>query len=106
MCALVTGVQTCALPIFVVILNRHTPDAFTRMFRMKTGMEEPNMDELRDYGVGAQILAEMGVHEMILLTNSHHSLVALDGYELAVVGKQPIEKIGRASCRESVCQYV
>lgn len=75
----------------VVILNRHTPDAFTRMFRMKAGMEESNMDELRDYGVGAQILAEMGVHEMILLTNSHHSLVALDGYELAVVGKQPIE---------------
>ena len=48
------------------------------------------MDELRDYGVGAQILSELGVRDMILLTNTHHSLVALDGYDLAVVGERPI----------------
>src|SRR3546814_19459830 len=36
----------------VVILNRHTPDAFTRMFRMQAGMEEPTMEELRDYEIG------------------------------------------------------
>jgi 3,4-dihydroxy 2-butanone 4-phosphate synthase/GTP cyclohydrolase II len=41
-----------------------------------------DMDELRDYGVGAQILAELGVHDMILLTNTQHSLIALDGYGL------------------------
>jgi 3,4-dihydroxy 2-butanone 4-phosphate synthase/GTP cyclohydrolase II len=40
------------------------------------------MEELRDYGVGAQILAELGIHDMILLTNTHHSLVALEGYGL------------------------
>ena len=50
-----------------------------------------DMDELRDYGVGAQLLAELGVHDMILLTNSNHSLIALDGYDLAVVGHRPIE---------------
>jgi 3,4-dihydroxy 2-butanone 4-phosphate synthase/GTP cyclohydrolase II len=49
------------------------------------------MDELRDYGVGAQILAELGVHDMVLLTNSHHSLIALDGYGLTVVGHQPVD---------------
>ena len=49
------------------------------------------MDELRDYGVGAQILADLGVHDMVLLSNSQHSLVALDGYDLAVVGHKPIE---------------
>lgn len=75
----------------VVVLNRHAPDAVSRMFRIHAGMEEPNMDELRDYGVGAQILAELGVHDMILLTNHHHSLVALDGYDLAVVGEQRID---------------
>lgn len=75
----------------VVVLNRRTPDAFTRTFRMHQGVEEPNMDELRDYGVGAQILAELGVHDMILLTNTHHSLVALDGYDLAVVGERRID---------------
>ena len=49
-----------------------------------------DMDELRNYGVGAQLLAELGVHDMILLTNSQHSLVALDGYDLAVVGQRSI----------------
>ena len=48
------------------------------------------MDELRDYGVGAQILTELGVQDMILLTNSHHTLIALDGYGLSVVGERPI----------------
>jgi 3,4-dihydroxy 2-butanone 4-phosphate synthase/GTP cyclohydrolase II len=52
---------------------------------------EPPLEELRDYGVGAQILSELGVHDMILLTNSHQSLIALDGYDLAVVGHRPIE---------------
>ncbi len=48
------------------------------------------IEELRDYGVGAQILAELGVHDMILLSNSEQSLVALDGYDLSVVGHRPI----------------
>ena len=46
--------------------------------------------DLRSYGVGAQILADLGVHEMILLTNAHRNLVALDGYGLNVVGEQAI----------------
>jgi len=46
--------------------------------------------DLRAYGVGAQILADLGVHEMILLTNAHRNLVALDGYGLNVVGEQAI----------------
>jgi len=47
-------------------------------------------EELRDYGVGAQILTELGVQDMVLLTNSHHTLVALDGYGLSIVGERPI----------------
>ena len=38
----------------------------------------------------AQILTELGVQDMILLTNSHHTLVALDGYGLSIVGERPI----------------
>ncbi|WP_242128229.1 3,4-dihydroxy-2-butanone-4-phosphate synthase [Sphingobium sp. Sx8-8] len=76
----------------IVILNRRTPDMFSRTFQaLKAGGEtQTDMDELRDYGIGAQILAELGVQDMILLTNSHHSLIALDGYDLAVVGYRPI----------------
>ena len=46
--------------------------------------------ELRSYGIGAQILADLGIHDMILLTNSHHNLVALEGYGLNIVGERAI----------------
>ena len=49
------------------------------------------MEELRDYGVGAMILAELGVQDMVLLTNTHHTLVGLDGYGLSIVGERRIE---------------
>jgi 3,4-dihydroxy 2-butanone 4-phosphate synthase/GTP cyclohydrolase II len=75
----------------VVVINRHDDTRFSRQMKARTGEEPPiPMDELRDYGVGAQILAELGVHDMILLTNSHHNLIALDGYDLAVVEERPI----------------
>ncbi len=75
----------------IVVLNRQAPDAFTQMFKAMAGEIKPaEMDELRDYGVGAQILAELGVHDMVLLTNSKHSLIALDGYGLAVVGQRSL----------------
>ena len=48
------------------------------------------MDQLRDYGGGAQILSALGIHEMILLTNTHHSPVALAGYGLAIVEERAI----------------
>ena len=53
------------------------------------GGEARDMD-LRAYGIGAQILADMGVHELILLTNSHRNLVAIEGYGLNIVGERPI----------------
>jgi len=49
---------------------------------------------LRDYGVGAQILAELGVQDMILLTNTHHTLVGLEGYGLSIVGERAIPGVG------------
>lgn len=45
---------------------------------------------LRDYGVGAQILLDLGVREMILLHNTEWTIVGLDGYGLKVVGQLPI----------------
>ena len=59
------------------------------------GSEAPPSDaqvtEQRDYGGGAQILGALGVHDMILLTNTEHSLVALEGYGLSIVGQRPID---------------
>jgi len=50
--------------------------------------------ELRDYGVGAQILIDLGVREMTLLTNSKKSIVGIEGFGLKVVGQKPVP--GRA----------
>jgi len=46
---------------------------------------------LRDYGVGAQILLDLGVREMILLTSSPFKPAALEGYGLKIVGRKPIQ---------------
>ncbi|MCA1661849.1 MAG: 3,4-dihydroxy-2-butanone-4-phosphate synthase [Novosphingobium sp.] len=46
--------------------------------------------ELREYGIGAQILASLDVHDMILLTNSSRNVVGIEGYHLRVVGERPI----------------
>ncbi len=53
------------------------------------GTTKPEMD-LRNYGIGAQILADLGVHDMTLLTNAHRNIVALEGYGINIVGEQPI----------------
>jgi len=45
----------------------------------------------RDYGIGAQILAELGLHRIRLLTNNPRKFVGLEGYGLKIVGRLPIE---------------
>jgi 3,4-dihydroxy 2-butanone 4-phosphate synthase/GTP cyclohydrolase II len=45
---------------------------------------------LREYGIGAQILADLGVHEMVLLSNTQRTIVGLEGYGLNVVGRRDI----------------
>lgn len=49
--------------------------------------------ELRAYGIGAQILGDLGVHDMVLLTNSHHNIIAIEGYGLSIVGERTIPEI-------------
>ncbi len=47
-------------------------------------------EDKRDYGIGAQILVDLGVRRMRLMTNNPKKLVALDGFELEVVDQLPI----------------
>lgn len=47
--------------------------------------------DLRDYGIGAQMLRDLGVREMQLLTNNPKKIVGLEGYGLKVVDRFPIE---------------
>ena len=46
--------------------------------------------DLRDYGIGAQILAELGLHKIRLLTNNPKKVIGLEGYGLKVVETMPI----------------
>lgn len=48
-------------------------------------------DDLRDYGIGAQILVDVGVRKMRLLTNNPKKLVGLDGYGIKIISRVPIE---------------
>ena len=47
--------------------------------------------DLRDYGIGAQILLDLGVRRMRLLTNNPRKVVGLAGYGLDIVERVPIE---------------
>ena len=47
--------------------------------------------DLRDYGVGAQILASLGVKKMRLMTNNPKKIIGLEGYGLQVVDRIPVE---------------
>lgn len=47
--------------------------------------------DLRDYGIGAQILSDLGVHKMRLLTNNPRKIIGLEGYGLTVMERVPLE---------------
>jgi len=56
--------------------------------------------DLRDYGIGAQILRDLGVRKMRLLTNNPKKIIGLEGYGLEVVDRLPIEIPGEEENRK------
>jgi len=73
----------------VLVLIRE-PRAKTVSGRVKARHEAspPKPPELRDYGAGAQILLDLGVKDMILLSNTKRTIVGLEGYGLTVVDQK------------------
>ena len=55
--------------------------------------------DLRDYGIGAQILLDLGLRKIRLLTNNPRKIVGLEGYSLEVVGVEPL-RVGRGEHNE------
>jgi 3,4-dihydroxy 2-butanone 4-phosphate synthase/GTP cyclohydrolase II len=46
--------------------------------------------DLRDYGIGAQILLDLGLHTIRILTNHPRKIVGLEGYDLEIAGREPL----------------
>jgi 3,4-dihydroxy 2-butanone 4-phosphate synthase/GTP cyclohydrolase II len=74
----------------VVLLREARPTSVSERLKARLGNRPDSMNELRDYGVGAQILLDLGVREMILLSNTKRTIIGLEGYGLTVVGQRAL----------------
>jgi 3,4-dihydroxy 2-butanone 4-phosphate synthase/GTP cyclohydrolase II len=74
----------------VVFLREPYKTALSDRVRARISGEEEKAPQLRDYGVGAQILLDLGVRELILLSNTRRTIIGLQGYGLRIIGQQPI----------------
>lgn len=78
----------------VVLIREPRPTSLSEQVNFRAARERgeavPPPGALRDYGIGAQILLDLGISEMILLSNTEKTIVGLDGYGLKVVEQRPI----------------
>ncbi len=74
----------------VVLIREPKATSLSDHLRARDFHEHKGEGELRDYGVGAQILLDLGVKEMVLLSNTRRSIVGLEGFGLTIAGQEPI----------------
>jgi 3,4-dihydroxy 2-butanone 4-phosphate synthase / GTP cyclohydrolase II len=74
----------------VVLIRDPRPDAVSHRLKLMQATPRP-VQPLRDYGIGAQILVDLGVKHMVLLTNARRPVVGLEGYGLDIVEYRVIE---------------
>jgi len=78
----------------VVVLREASASSLTAMVSQKivAQVNGGSNRELRDYGVGAQILTDLGVCQMVLLSNTRPNVVSLEGYDLEIIDWQPLQR--------------
>jgi len=84
----------------VVLIRDLRATGLSAKVRHKAGEKVDEPAVLRDYGVGAQILLDLGVKEMVLLSNRAHRIAGLEGYGLTIVGARPIPLSAPPKLRE------
>ena len=70
----------------LVLLRNLDPLNLSRRFGLQSPEAPPEDMALREYGVGAQILRELGVRQMVLLSNARQRVIGLEGYGLTIAG--------------------
>lgn len=80
----VIGDEGCGV---IVILRDSVPSSLSS--RLKGQADKPSAS-LRNYGIGAQILLDLGIRNMVLLTNHPKNVVGLEGYGLYINGHRPL----------------
>jgi len=85
----------------IIVLIRDTTATVVSdmLLRKGEGGEQGMPRRLREYGVGAQILLDLGVHDMVLLSDTDRSIVGIDGYGLRIVDQRPITKTSGAGAK-------
>ncbi len=72
----------------IVLINNDIAPNILKSFDQRK--KKNNKLELREYGVGAQILNEIGIKKIILLSNSNKKIIALDGFGIQIIKQQKI----------------
>ena len=76
----------------IVLIRDSQPSSLSESLKALDDDSGPGQaGDLREVGIGSQILLALGVHDMILLTNNKRTIIGLEGYGLSVVGRQALE---------------
>jgi 3,4-dihydroxy 2-butanone 4-phosphate synthase/GTP cyclohydrolase II len=80
----------------LVLIREPSPTSVSERIRASLGQPAVTTPPLRDYGIGAQILKDLGVRDMVLLSNVERPIVGLEGYDLRVVEQRhlPLREVG------------
>ena len=74
----------------IVLLREPNPNGLSVTLKARLEGQASSVPELRDYGIGAQILLDLGVRKMELISNRKKPIIGLEGYGLTVVGHRAI----------------
>ena len=74
------------------MLREMRPTTISERVRQLSAAERPP-NQLRDYGIGAQILLDLGVRDLILLSNHPRIIVGIEGYGLNVIAQRPLDDL-------------
>lgn len=74
----------------VIVIIRQPNEPITHLLQTDANKPKHKENELRSYGTGAQILSDLGIKNMTLLTNSKKSVIGLDGYGIKISGHRKI----------------